>query len=181
MNALVSQFAVPVGPLPVPVVVEMWSGQRCGGRWPEPEIIVDVLRDGINSRWSNRWTLFVADGAGVIDATDPPATHEFHGFDHTRIRARLHSRLADALVVPSGLHQATAFPDVVTDRLLDVDIFTRLHRPDGGQRVPMMGRRDADNVHTRDRRTRDACRRPAPEAQPPCRLTTCATRDDPTW
>ena len=39
-----------------------------------------------------------------------------------------------------------AFPDVVRYRLLDVDVLAGLHRPDRGQRVPVVGGGDGDRV-----------------------------------
>src|SRR5439155_24758797 len=53
---------------------------------------------------------------------------------------------ADPIVVPRGLDDAPAFADVVADRLLDVDVLAGLNGPDGRQRVPVIGRGDADDV-----------------------------------
>ena len=39
-----------------------------------------------------------------------------------------------------------AFPNVVADRLLDVDIFAVLHGPDGSQRMPVVRHGDADAI-----------------------------------
>ena len=45
-----------------------------------------------------------------------------------------------------GLDGAAAFANVVAHRLFDVDILAGLHGPDGGQRMPMVGSRDDDEV-----------------------------------
>ena len=39
-----------------------------------------------------------------------------------------------------------AFPDVVRDGLFDVNVLAGLHRPDRGQRVPVVGGGDRDRV-----------------------------------
>ena len=66
-----------------------------------------------------------------------------------------HARAAMRLCVPvwqillylrAASTMLAAFADVVADRLLDVDVLARLHRPDGGQRVPVVRRGDADDV-----------------------------------
>src|SRR5207244_12153451 len=44
------------------------------------------------------------------------------------------------------LPAAAAFADDVAHRLLDVDVLARLHRPDGEQRMPVVGRGNRDRV-----------------------------------
>src|SRR5262249_14950754 len=73
-------------------------------------------------------------------------THKFNGLADARLAADLRAGLADLAVMPRRLHDAPAFPDVVADRLLDINVLARLHGPDGGQRVPVIRRRDADGV-----------------------------------
>jgi hypothetical protein len=45
-----------------------------------------------------------------------------------------------------ALDDPATFADGMADRLFDIHIFTGLNRPDGAQRVPVIGRRDADDV-----------------------------------
>ena len=43
MDSLVSQIAITIRPLPMPIVVKPRSGKRCLRRWPKPKVIVDGL------------------------------------------------------------------------------------------------------------------------------------------
>ena len=45
------------------------------------------------------------------------------------------------------LHDPPALADIVADRLLDIDVLARLHGPDCGQGMPVVGRGDEDNIH----------------------------------
>src|SRR5207248_6277536 len=60
--------------------------------------------------------------------------------------AALRAGLADAVVLAGRLDNAPALADVVADGLFDVDVLAGLHGPDRGQRVPVVGRGDADDV-----------------------------------
>ncbi len=60
--------------------------------------------------------------------------------------AALRADLHDALVLARGLDHLAAFPHVVAGGLLDVDVLAGLAGPDGGQRVPVVGRGDGDGV-----------------------------------
>ena len=60
--------------------------------------------------------------------------------------ADLRARLANLIGVPGHLDHAPAFADIVADGLFDIDVLAGLHRPDGGQSVPMVGRGDADDM-----------------------------------
>ena len=50
------------------------------------------------------------------------------------------------LLFAGDFHDAAAFADVVADRLFDVNVFAGLHGPDGGERVPVVGRGDGNRV-----------------------------------
>ena len=73
----------------------------------------------------------------------------FHGFDHARRRAALCARLANLVVFAGRLDTPSPFAHVVADGFFDVDVFTGLHGPDGGQRVPMIRRGDRHHVDRR--------------------------------
>src|SRR5262249_8232548 len=60
--------------------------------------------------------------------------------------AALCASRGDPLVLPSGLDELRALPDIVGNGFLDVGVLARLHCPDGGQRMPMIGRSDGDRV-----------------------------------
>jgi hypothetical protein len=54
--------------------------------------------------------------------------------------------LNNALVLLGRLDQLSSFPDVVRERLFDVDVLSRLAGPDGTQGVPMIRGREAHDV-----------------------------------
>ena len=60
--------------------------------------------------------------------------------------AALRAAGRDPVVLAGRLDQLRAFPDVVRDGLLDVDVLAGLHGPDGGQRVPVVRGGDGDRV-----------------------------------
>ena len=70
----------------------------------------------------------------------------FHGFAHAGHRAALRAGLADFVVFARRLDAPPPFAHIVADRFFDVDVFAVLHRPDGGQRMPMIGRGDRHDV-----------------------------------
>jgi hypothetical protein len=54
--------------------------------------------------------------------------------------------LAEAVGLASRLHHPPPFGNVVADWLFDVDIFARLHGPNGGECMPVIGRRDGHRI-----------------------------------
>ena len=63
-----------------------------------------------------------------------------------RDAAALHADLHHAVVFARGVHHLLAFENVVAGRLLAIHVFARLAGPDGGQRMPVIGRGDGDRV-----------------------------------
>jgi hypothetical protein len=55
--------------------------------------------------------------------------------------------LYDTVVLLRRRDDLPPFPDVVRERLLDINVFARLTRPDGSQRVPVVGRGHDHRVH----------------------------------
>ena len=55
--------------------------------------------------------------------------------------------LDDFAILARGFDRLAPFPDVVRNGLFHVNILARLHRPDRGQRMPVIGRGDGDGVH----------------------------------
>src|SRR5699024_3359559 len=72
---------------------------------------------------------------------DQVADLRLHG-----VGALLRAALADAVVLARRLDDLAPFPDVVGDGLLDVDVLTRLERPDRRQGVPVVTGGDHDGV-----------------------------------
>ena len=58
----------------------------------------------------------------------------------------MHAVLDDALIFVRRLDQLTALVNVVRAGLLDIHVLARLAGPDGGQRVPVVGRGDGHRV-----------------------------------
>ena len=63
-----------------------------------------------------------------------------------RVRAALGAVLDDFAVFFCRLDELPALKDIVAKRLFDIHVLAGLACPDGGQRVPMVGRRDRDGV-----------------------------------
>ena len=55
--------------------------------------------------------------------------------------------LDDSVVLAGRFDDLAAFPDVVRNGLFDVHILARLHCPDGGEGMPMVGCGNGDDVH----------------------------------
>src|SRR6266446_10199536 len=70
-----------------------------------------------------------------------------NGFHHSRIRSRLTAVLANSVVLLYRAYQLPSFKPVMRARLFYIRIFPGLARPDGHQRVPMIGRGDRDSVN----------------------------------
>jgi len=113
-----------------------------------PEVEVNASRDGLGG-------VHLADGAaglvaGAVDGDDfakLAGLHEFHGLANADTGgAALGAGLDDLLVFAGGVHELAAFPDVVGDGFLDVNILARLHGPDGSEGMPVIGRGDGDDV-----------------------------------
>src|SRR5262249_32063295 len=88
----------------------------------------------------------VAEAAGQRDLAELALAEEVDGRARAGHAAALGTGLADAVVLAGRLDDAPALADVMADRLLDVDVLAGLDGPDGHQRVPVVGRGDADDV-----------------------------------
>ena len=84
-----------------------------------------------------------------VDLADHAGVQLIDGFANGGRRASLRSMLAHAVVLASRQHQLPPFPDIVRAGLLDVRVLARLHGPDASQRVPVVGRGNADGVDVR--------------------------------
>ncbi len=75
-----------------------------------------------------------------------PFPDPLNTFMEHSLRAVLRAALGDAVVLPDRVDHLSAFPDVMRERLLDVNLFARLASPDGAQPVPVVLRCVADYV-----------------------------------
>src|SRR5262249_28517324 len=145
VDALVAQVAIAVVPDPVPVVVQLLAHQRLLRRRAAPQVVVDRLRERLLLVYlADRRPELVAQAAGEVDLAELAGVQEVDRLAHAGRAAALGAGLADLVVLAGRLDDAPALADVVADRLLDVDVLAVLDGPDGGQRVPVVGRGDAD-------------------------------------
>src|SRR5262249_8318846 len=147
MDALVAEVAVAVFPLPVPVVVQVLAHQRPVRRRAAPQVVVDAGRDRLRAaHLADRAARLVAQAAGQLHLADLARVHVLDRLAQPPAGAALRARLADLVQLAGHFDNAPTLADVVADRLLDVDVLAGLHGPDGGQRVPVVRRGDADDV-----------------------------------
>ncbi len=86
---------------------------------------------------------------GGLHCADPASLHKLHGGSQSGVRAGLESALANAPVPPRRQHHAPPLHDAVADRRFDIHVFAGLHGPDRRHAMPVVGRGDRDDVHTR--------------------------------
>src|SRR5205085_1376996 len=111
-----------------------------------PQVIVDVGRNLVIALGPDRVAPLVAQPAADANLADLARLHVLHELPHAGIAAALRPRLTDSLVFAGRFDRAAAFAHVVAHRLLAVNIFAGLHGPDRGQRMPMVRRRDGDDI-----------------------------------
>src|SRR6185295_223466 len=146
VDTLVADIAVPVVPVPVPLVVEAVLVERPRGRGAEPEVIVHSRRDRAVRLLADRGALLVAEAASDLDLPQLASADVFEPFPEPWSRAGLGTVLDDPVVLPRGLDDLPALPERVAERLLHVDVLARLDGPDGLEGVPLVGRGDGHRV-----------------------------------
>ena len=127
VDTLVPQVAVARVPEPVPVVMDADAVQRFHRSGAAPE--VKVQRIGylqVSRRVADAATRFVAQAIRQLDGTDLAGMNEVHHLLHAFIRSALSTRLDDLVVLACHLDNASAFTDIVADRLFDIYIFAGL-------------------------------------------------------
>ena len=147
VGILVAKVAVAGDVIPVPVVMELLAGRDLGRGGARPEVEVESRRDrcgGVDQPDAGPFA--VADGPGHLHVADLPALHEVERFPHAGRAAALHAHLAHASELPRPLRHHAAFLHVVAAGLFHVDVLARLHRPDGHEGVPVVGRGDRDGI-----------------------------------
>ena len=147
MDALVAHVAVAGIPKPVPVVVKTIAGERLQGRGAGPEIVMHARRNRLHGRVADGVAPLVAKPARHVDVADQPSWTLLDALLHRRGRADLRAVLDDAVVFlrrapPVGCPSQK----IVRAGLLHVNVLARLARPDGHQRVPVIGRGDRNGI-----------------------------------
>jgi len=146
VDSLVAQVAVAVVVDPVPVVVEVLPGQGLQRRRAGPEVVIQSGRDLSFAHLADRHARLVAGATRVLDLSQVARPDPGHGLDHVGVGAGLRSGLDHASVLACGADELSSLEDIVGDRLLQIDVLSGLAGPDGGQRVPVVGRSDGHGV-----------------------------------
>ena len=147
VDAVVAHLAVAGLPEPVPLVVQLLAHQRPLGGRAAPEVVIDGGGTGVGASTlpmpsRARYTMRV----GEADGPELAAAQVLERLAKDRARSALRAHLDHAAVLSGRGHHLPAFPHVVGERLLDVDVLARLAGPDRGQGMPMVGRGDDHGV-----------------------------------
>src|SRR5262249_3338131 len=147
VNPLVADVAVAVIPVPMPVVVKAVGVERTRGRRPQPEVVIDALRDGAVRLLADRVAPFETKPAGHIYVADHALPQLLHGFAQRDGRTAVRAVLDDAVVFARGGDELLAFPITMRAGLFDINVLAGLASPDAHQRVPVIRRGDRDGVN----------------------------------
>ena len=170
VRALVARVAVAVVPVPVPVVVEAVPVEGTQGGGAQPHVVVDLGEVGgvvgglvvlglhveavLLARLHGAVGIAADVGTGLeaqaprqVDVADPALVDELDGLLHDVAAAVHGADLDEAVVVARGVDHAPSFPHGVGGGLLHEHVLARLHGPDGGQGVPVVGDGDEHRVH----------------------------------
>src|ERR1041384_758188 len=146
VDPVVGHLAAAVVEVPVPVVVEAVRVERPLGRGSLPEVVVDPFRHRRVGQFPDRGPSVVAESPRDLDLAELPRAEEFHRRPQALERARVVPHLDDLVVLARRLDELALLPNVVADRLFDVDVLPRLDRPDRREDMPVVRHRDRDNV-----------------------------------
>src|ERR1039458_6314187 len=145
VNSLVAQVAVAVIPKPVPVVVQPVSRVLVLGRRSQPEIVVDARRHGFHRLAADGVAPFEAEAAGHVDVAEQAILDVLHN-RAADAGALLAAVLHHAPVLPRGKSDLAGLEHIVRAGLLHVDVLAGLARPDGLERMAVVGGGDGDGV-----------------------------------
>ena len=120
--------------------------ERVLRRRAEPQVVVHAGRHRLDRRAADGVAPLEAKAARHVDIADQAVAHLLHGFLQRRRRAALAALLHDAVVLAGRRDDLLRFEHIVRAGLLDVDVLAGLARPDGLQRVAVVGRGDRDRV-----------------------------------
>src|SRR5262245_7497622 len=133
VNALVADVAVAVVPVPVPVVVKAVGIEWARGRGPQPQVVIDALRDGAVLLLADRLAPFETKSAGHINVADQALPQLLHGIAQRDGRTAVCAVLDDAVVFAGGVDELLAFPITMRAGLFYINVFARLASPDAHQ------------------------------------------------
>src|SRR5438477_339640 len=130
VNALVAQIAVARRPHPMPVIVEAFAHERFFGSRTTPQIVINVCGDRLRSiDLANAGAALVTEPTRAEDFSDVAFAQPGDALGDPGAGTGLGTGLHDAAILARRLDELPALPDVVRNWLLDIDIFSRLDRP----------------------------------------------------
>ena len=138
----VAGVAVPGIPVPVPVVVAPFLVVRAIRRRSQPAVVVESRGRQTVFGHPVRIAGLEAESAGHEYLSDAAIVQELDGLDDIVGGAVIHPDLNSDVVLARRLDHLPAFPDIVGDRLFNVNMFAGLARPDGCQCMPVVGHDD---------------------------------------
>ncbi len=146
VRAVVVDLAGPPAPEPVPVVVDVVVVIRRARRGTLPELVVEIGRHGDRLSLADPGARVGVPGTGEVGRSDDAVPDHLQRFDRSRRRTLLRPELHLAIVLLLRLDDELTLTRVVPGRLLAVDVFPRFQREDGHRDVPVVGRRDRDDI-----------------------------------
>ena len=146
VNALVAHIAVAGIPKPMPVVskTQLVEGPQRGRA--QEQVPIHSRRRRLISPLSNRLAALVAQALGEINLAQHAVLQQLHRLHLVRHAARLAADLAHTRILPRRRNHLLALERVMAGWLLAISVLAGLHRPNCGQGVPMVRRRDRDGV-----------------------------------
>ncbi len=146
MDPLVADVAIAEIPEPVPVIMHQVPVMRLLRSRPKPDVEIQTVGGIRRLAGANTSAAFVAQTAGNQQPSQLTGADHFHHTGPAIAAAALGSVLDDAVVAASHLHRNAAFVDIVAAGFFDVDVLTRLARPDGHQGMPVIRSGDGNGV-----------------------------------
>ena len=143
---LVADVAVACVPEPVPVVLEAELVEGAHRGRSQEKIPVHARRRRFVGGVADGNAALEAQAFGHVDLADGTVPQCLHALDLEGGAAVLGADLDNLLRVRGHLDHHLAFVDVVAGGLFAVHILAGLARPDGGQRVPVVGGCDGNGV-----------------------------------
>ena len=130
-----------------PVFVLFHRLERGHRRRPGPHFVIQVGGHRCIGDESHRAVVEVAVRLDQPDLAEPSASDVgVPGVHIEAVAAALGVHLDDATVLARRCHDRLPFDDVDPDGLLEIQVGARLDRREGGQRMPMVGCRDNNDV-----------------------------------
>ena len=147
VDAVVPHLAVAGVPEPVPLVVQLLAHERLLGGRAAPEVVIHGAR-WRRGRFDRPDTVAgpVNQRVGEADGPELAAAEAVEHPAEERARPVLGADLDHAAELAGRRHHLLPFPQVVRERLLDVDVLAGLAGPDRRQGVPVVRQGDEHRV-----------------------------------